>query len=234
MSKYKPLTQFTRTYRVICPYGYDTKYDQYDFLTKDEDGIDEWDYFIPLNLHHKNKDWQKMSHLYLRKNDAGECFVCVYITSSQIGKRLLKAIMQMGYVADIGLPAINDFSDREDGILCLKYEALFDNEVMKLLKPVTGGRNFSPKSYKNLPSYNPQRSADYEMKNADKNEALNKAMKDKFGSAWIMGYKKLYAAYEESTGVSLKDQAEKESLSIQQYIDQYDLYDQLLNIVSRM
>lgn len=220
--KIKPLTQFINKYRVICPYGYDTHTEDYYFLST-EDGIDEWDYFIPLNIHKKSDDWQAVSNLTLSRNGQ----VLVYITSGTVGRRCYEEIEGLGYTT-IGV----DLEELSEVIFFMKYEGLFDKKVMNILKPVVSGKSFSPKSYKNLPSYDPKRTQNYKMTNTIEYNIIVNLMVEKYGeNKYKLSYKKVYDLFDEKYKVNIRELAGKESLNPIQYIDKMNWYDKLKEVI---
>lgn len=213
----KPLTSFKGQYRVICPYYYLKATDDWYFCT-DEDGITEWDYFIPLSK-------PKNSHLYIYDKDKE--ILGAYISSSRTARHIYESLDKK-YIREN-----HNFDGEVESVLLLDYNLLFDPEATKILSITTKGRKTAPKSFKNLPTYNPSRKQEYSILDPKNFNLLKKLTEEKWGSKGaIMKYKTIYKKFQEKYKLNLVDEADKESITPIQYIDKHNLYKKVFDIIN--
>lgn len=216
----KSLDNFVGKYRVICPYYYLNN--EWTFATED-DGIDEWCYFIPLNCTKNSGDYYNdYSKLYVYDKDNG--IMAAYIRSTQIANKFVKMYKKHGVKFLVR-------GDDEATVL-FPYEIFADGTVQEVLKNMTKGRNIAPKSIKNLPTYNSPQRPKETILTPEKSLLIREMMTKKYGEGKsIVGYKELYKMFDEKYGINIPKLAKEQEITAMQYIDNHDLYDKLMELI---
>lgn len=221
MLEIKSLDNFVGKYRVICPYHINPNTNEYEFMGAEE-GVNEWDYFIPLNCTDKQDDWNECSNLYIYDKENG--IMAAYIKSTQIANNFVKMYKKYGA----------KFLVRGDGeaTVLFPYEIFADGTISDTLKIMLKGRNIAPKSIKNLPTYNsPQRPKEMIL-NQEKSVLLKEKMKEKHGDKkMIMAYRELYKAFDEKYNINISQSAKEQEITAMQFIDNNNLYDKLMELI---
>lgn len=215
------LDNFVGKYRVICPYHINPKTNEYEFMGTEE-GINEWDYFIPLNCTDKQDDWNECSNLYIYDKENG--IMAAYIKSTQIANNFVKAYKKYGA----------KFLVRGDGeaTVLFPYEIFADGTISDILKIALKGKNLAPKSIKNLPAYNSPQRPKETILNQEKSVLLKEKMKEKHGDKkMIMAYRELYKAFDEKYNINISQSAKEQEITAMQFIDNNNLYDKLMELI---
>lgn len=221
MLKIQSLDNFVGKYRVICPYHINPKTNEYEFMGTEE-GINEWDYFIPLNCTDKQDDWNECSNLYIYDRENG--IMAAYIKSTQIANNFVKAYKKYGA----------KFLVRGDGeaTVLFPYEIFADGTISDTLKIMLKGRNIAPKSIKNLPTYNSPQRPKETILNQEKSVLLKEKMKEKHGAKkMIMAYRELYKAFDEKYNINISQSAKEQEITAMQFINNNNLYDKLMELI---
>ena len=221
MLEIKSLDNFVGKYRVICPYHINLNTNEYEFMGAEE-GVNEWDYFIPLNCTDKQDDWNECSNLYIYDRENG--IMAAYIKSTQIANNFVKMYKKYG----------TKFLVRGDGeaTVLFPYEIFADGTVSDTLKIMLKGRNIAPKSIKNLPTYNSPQRPKETILNQEKSVLLKEKMKEKHGDKkMIMAYRELYKAFDEKYNINISKEAKEQEITAMQFIDNNNLYDKLMELI---
>lgn len=221
MLEIKSLDNFVGKYRVICPYHINPNTNEYEFMGTEE-GMNEWDYFIPLNCTDKQDDWNECSNLYIYDKENG--IMAAYIKSTQIANNFVKMYKKYGA----------KFLVRGDGeaTVLFPYEIFADDTVSDTLKIMLKGRNIAPKSIKNLPTYNSPQRPKETILNQEKSILLKEKMKEKHGDKkMIMAYRELYKAFEQKYNINISKLAKEQEITAMQFIDNNNLYDKLMELI---
>lgn len=221
MLEIKSLDNFVGKYRVICPYHTNPNTNEYEFMGTEE-GVNEWDYFIPLNCTDKQDDWNECSNLYIYDKENG--IMAAYIKSTQIANNFVKMYKKYGA----------KFLVRGDGeaTVLFPYEIFADGTVSDTLKIMLKGRNIAPKSIKNLPTYNSPQRPKETILDQEKSVLLKEKMKEKHGDKkMIMAYRELYKAFDEKYNINISQSAKEQEITAMQFIDNNNLYDKLMELI---
>lgn len=221
MLEIKSLDNFVGKYRVICPYHINPNTNEYEFMGAEE-GVNEWDYFIPLNCTDKQDDWNECSNLYIYDKENG--IMAAYIKSTQIANNFVKMYKKYGA----------KFLVRGDGeaTVLFPYEIFADGTVSDALKIMLKGRNFAPKSIKNLPTYNSPQRPKETILNQKKSILLKEKLKEKYrDNKIISAYRELYKAFDEKYNINIPKEAKKQGITAMQFIDNNNLYDKLMELI---
>lgn len=221
MLKIQSLDNFVGKYRVICPYHINPKTNEYEFMGTEE-GINEWDYFIPLNCTDKQDDWNECSNIYIYDKENG--IMAAYIKSTQIANNFVKAYKKYGA----------KFLVRGDGeaTVLFPYEIFADGTVSDILKIMLKGRNIAPKSIKNLPTYNSPQRPKETILNQEKSILLKEKLREKYGdNKMISAYRKLYKAFDEKYNINISKEAKEQEITAIHFVDNNNLYDKLMELI---
>lgn len=221
MLEIKSLDNFVGKYRVICPYHINPNTNEYEFMGAEE-GVNEWDYFIPLNCTDKQDDWNECSNLYIYDKENG--IMAAYIKSTQIANNFVKMYKKYGA----------KFLVRGDGetTVLFPYEIFADGTISDTLKIMLKGRNIAPKSIKNLPTYNSPQRPKETILNQEKSVLLKEKMKEKHGDKkMIMAYRELYKAFDEKYNINISQSAKEQEITAMQFVDNNNLYDKLMELI---
>lgn len=221
MLKIQSLDNFVGKYRVICPYHINPKTNEYEFMGTEE-GINEWDYFIPLNCTDKQDDWNECSNIYIYDKENG--IMASYIKSTQIANNFVKAYKKYGA----------KFLVRGDGeaTVLFPYEIFADGTISDMLKIVLKGKNLAPKSIKNLPTYNSPKKQKETILNPKKSVLIREMIIKKYGERKsIVGYRNLYKAFEQKYNINISKLAKEQEITAMQFIDNNNLYDKLMELI---
>lgn len=221
MLKIQSLDNFVGKYRVICPYHINPKTNEYEFMGIEE-GINGWDYFIPLNCTDKQDDWNECSNIYIYDKENG--IMASYIKSTQIANNFVKAYKKYGA----------KFLVRGDGeaTVLFPYEIFADGTVSDILKIMLKGRNIAPKSIKNLPTYNSPQRPKETILNQEKSILLKEKLREKYGdNKMILAYRELYKAFDKKYNINISKEAKEQEITAIHFVDNNNLYDKLMELI---